>query len=85
MCYFFPQRNAADLERKRIAELKAAGQYVGPDKPLDHEKTFFPKYAEYEIIPGHEKHDEKDKWADFKNPYHTEEEDKVTTKSKDKT
>lgn len=84
MIVYFFQRNAAELERKRIAELKAAGQYVGPDKPLDHEKNFFPKYDEYEVIPGHAKNEEKDKWADFKNPYLSADDDKVTKKSKDK-
>eukprot|EP00093_Oithona_nana_P007446 07446.XXX_347454_346845_1 [CDS] Oithona nana genome sequencing. len=63
------KRNAADLERKRIEELKAEGRYVGPDKPLDHEKTFFPKYDEYEVLPGEDKEKNNDRWKDFKNPY----------------
>ena len=31
------------------------------------EKPFWPKYAEYEIMPAQKI--EEDKWADFKNPY----------------
>ena len=37
------KRNAAKLEEKRIAELRAEGKYVGPPKLQDHEKPTFPK------------------------------------------
>ena len=73
------QRNAANLERERIAELKAEGRYVGPALPLDHEKAFFPKYDEYQGAPG----EQVDRWKDYKNPYLDPEEDMVTKKSKD--
>lgn len=76
------QRNAADLERKRIQELKAEGRYVGPAQPLDHEKAFFPKYDEYQGTPGEEQ-ENRDRWKDFKNPYLKPEEDMVTKKSRD--
>ena len=77
--FFLLQRNAADLERKRIAELKAEGRYVGPDKPMDHEKAFFPKYDEYEVLPGEDK-DQTDRWKDYKNPYLDKDEEFVTKK-----
>ena len=77
------QKNAADLERKRIEELKAEGRYVGPPKPMDHEKTFFPKYDEYEVLPGEDKFDRQKRWEDFQNPYMKPEEDTFTKKSKE--
>ena len=84
LTYFFShQRNAADLERKRIEELKAEGRYVGPSKPMDHEKAFFPKYDEYELLPGEDKFEREKRWDEFKNPYFTPEEDTVTKKTKD--
>lgn len=45
------------------------GRYEGPPKPQDHEKPFYPKYDEYEVMPGEHEFSKKDKWADFKNPY----------------
>jgi len=78
------KRNAAELERKRIAELKADGRYVGPAQPQDHEKPFYPKYDEYEILPGEISQSENrgDRWKDYKNPYLSPEEDQTTKKSK---
>ena len=35
---------------------------------MDHEKEFFPKYKEYEIMPG-EGVESGDRWKDYKNPY----------------
>ena len=50
------------------------GRYEGPqDKPQDHEKTFYPKYDEFEVMPGENENKERDKWADYKNPYMKEE------------
>jgi len=46
------KRNAAALEQKRIEELQKEGRDVGPPKPQDHEKVSFPKYADYEVMPG---------------------------------
>ena len=84
MYYFLPQRNAADLERKRVEELKAEGRYVGgPQKPMDHEKAFFPKYDEYEMLPGEDKFERDKRWDEFKNPYMTTDEDTLTKKTKD--
>merc|ERR1712241_1099856 len=77
------KKNVADLERKRIEELTAEGSYVGPPKPMDHEKTFYPKYDEYEINPGEDKFERQKRWDDFKNPYLNSEEDTFTKKSKD--
>ena len=71
------------MERKRIEELKAEGRYVGPSKPMDHEKAFFPKYDEYEVLPGEDKFERSERWKDFKNPYLEPDEDIVTKKSKD--
>lgn len=73
-----------ELERKRIAELKADGRYVGPAQPQDHEKPFYPKYDEYEILPGEISQSENrgDRWKDYKNPYLSPEEDQTTKKSK---
>lgn len=63
------KRNAAKLEAKHTEELIAAGREVYDEtKPMDHEKPFYPKYEEYEILPGQESKD-KDRWKDFKNPY----------------
>ena len=79
-----PFLKISELERKRIAELKADGRYVGPLQPQDHEKTFYPKYDEYEILPGEITQSENrgDRWKDYKNPYLTPEEDQTTKKSK---
>jgi len=41
---------------------------VTEPQPQDHEKTFYPKYKEYEIMPG-EGVEAEDRWKDFKNPY----------------
>ena len=76
------QRNAAELERKRIAELKADGKYVGTSLPQDHEKTFYPKYDEYEVVPGEDPKGTAGRWKDFKNPYLTQDEDTFTKKKK---
>ena len=69
------------MERDRIQELKSDGSYVeGPAKPMDHEKNFYPKYDEYELMAGEEK---TDRWKDFKNPYFTgDNEDQLTSKKK---
>ena len=80
---FLLQRNAADLERKRIAELKEDGRYIGADKPMDHEKAFFPKYDEYEVLAGEDKN-QKDRWKDFKNPYLNPDEEFFTKKKDEK-
>ena len=68
------KRNAAELDEKRRLEKIAAGQSVidpNQPQPMDHEKTFFPKYKEYEIMPG-EGPKEGDRWKDYKNPYSKE-------------
>lgn len=72
------------MERKRIAELKAEGRYVGADKPMDHEKTFYPKYDEYEVLPGEDKDKREERWKDYKNPYLNPDEEYVTVKTKQK-
>jgi len=61
--------NAAKLDMKRLEEMKIAGLDTTPPKPQDHEKTFYPKYDEFEVIPGEMEQKEKDKWEKFKNPY----------------
>eukprot|EP00088_Acartia_fossae_P043939 TRINITY_DN4651_c0_g1_i1.p1 TRINITY_DN4651_c0_g1~~TRINITY_DN4651_c0_g1_i1.p1 ORF type:complete len:185 (+),score=46.09 TRINITY_DN4651_c0_g1_i1:45-599(+) len=61
--------NAAKLEGKRIDELKAQGLDTGPPKPQDHEKMPYPKYEEFEIIPGDKEYQQKDRWEKYKNPY----------------
>ena len=66
-----------------LEELKAEGRYVGPSKPMDHEKTFFPKYDEYEVLPGEDKFAREKRWDEFKNPYLTPDEDTLTKKTKD--
>ena len=62
------------------------GRYEGAPKPQDHEQEFFPKYDEYEVMPGELEYGEKkDKWKDFKNPYLDQSEgDIVTTREKKK-
>ena len=62
------KRNAAELDEKRLQEKLAAGETVTEPQPQDHEKAFYPKYKEYEIIPGEGVNTE-DRWKDFKNPY----------------
>ena len=66
------KRNAAKLDAKNREQLLEMGREVSTEaKPMDHEKPFWPKYEEYEVMPA-EKLDEKakqDKWKDFKNPY----------------
>ena len=44
--------NAAKLEEARHAEMVAAGLDPSPPGLQDHEKTPYPKYAEYESMPG---------------------------------
>eukprot|EP00096_Caligus_rogercresseyi_P010405 TRINITY_DN3780_c0_g1_i1.p1 TRINITY_DN3780_c0_g1~~TRINITY_DN3780_c0_g1_i1.p1 ORF type:complete len:209 (-),score=51.35 TRINITY_DN3780_c0_g1_i1:192-746(-) len=63
--------NAAKLEEERIAQLKAEGILdAGVDpSPQDHEKTFYPKRAEYELIPGESAQATEDRWKDYQNPY----------------
>jgi len=67
------KRNAAKLDAKHREEQLALGRT--PDdlevKPMDHEKTFWPKYAEYEIYAGEKQGEkaEEDRWKDYKNPY----------------
>ena len=65
------KRNAAELDEKRRLEKIEAGQTVNDvnePQPMDHEKAFYPKYKEYEIMPG-EGVKEGDRWKDYKNPY----------------
>lgn len=65
------KRNAAELDEKRRQEKLAAGENVtdtNEPQPMDHEKDFFPKYKEYEIMPG-EGVESGDRWKDYKNPY----------------
>ena len=50
---------------------------------MDHEKTFFPKYDEYEVLPGEDKFAREKRWDEFKNPYLTPDEDTLTKKIKD--
>ena len=52
------------------------GRYEGDPKPQDHEKPFYPKYAEYEVMPGEKEVENYDKWKEFKNPYHKKPEEK---------
>jgi len=63
------KRNAAILEEKRLDEMRAAGLDTSGPKPQDHEKTPYPKYAEFEVMPGEMEQAEKDKWEKHKNPY----------------
>ena len=44
--------NAAKLEEARHAEMLAAGLDPSPPGIQDHEKTPYPKYQEYEVMPG---------------------------------
>ena len=62
--------------------MKAEGRYDGAPKPQDHEKAFFPKYDEYEINPGEDSDNRKDRWKDYQNPYLSPDEDTVTKKKK---
>ena len=62
------KRNAAELDEKRLQEKLAAGETVTEPQPMDHEKAYYPKYKEYEIMPGEGVNNE-DRWKDFKNPY----------------
>ena len=64
--------------------MKADGRYIGPDKPMDHEKAFFPKYEEYEVLPGEDKSQKEDRWKDFKNPYLNTDEEFFTKKKEEK-
>jgi len=62
------KRNAAELDEKRLQEKLAAGETVTEPQPMDHEKAYYPKYKEYEIMPGEGVNNE-DRWKDYKNPY----------------
>ena len=62
------KRNAAKLDEQRRQEKLAAGETVIDPQPQDHEKAFYPKYKEYEIMPG-EGAETGDRWAEYKNPY----------------
>ena len=65
--------NAAKLEDSRRAEMLAAGLDPAPPGKQDHEKTPYPKYAEYEITPGDlEEKGNTGKWDDHKNPFSKE-------------
>jgi len=61
--------NAAKLEMARAEELKAQGLDPGPPKLQDHEKTPYPKYEEFEIMPGESDDQKRDRWEKYKNPY----------------
>ena len=50
--------NAAKLEDQRYKEMKAAGLDPSPPGLQDHEKTPYPKYAEYEVMPGEGEHNQ---------------------------
>ena len=61
----------------------AAGLDPSPPGIQDHEKTPYPKYAEYEITPGDLQTDDgraKQKWDTYKNPYSSEESKKQKQK-----
>lgn len=51
---------------------------------MDHEKTFYPKYDEYEVLPGEDKDKREERWKDYKNPYLNPDEEYVTVKTKQK-
>ena len=51
--------NAAKLEEARHAEMVAAGLDPSPPGLQDHEKTPYPKYAEYGSMPGEMQHQNK--------------------------
>ena len=62
--------NAAKLEENRRSEMIGAGLDPTPPGKQDHEKTPYPKYAEYEITPGDMQNDTvSDKWEKHKNPF----------------
>ena len=63
--------NAAKLEEARVKELTASGLDPSPPPPQDHEKTPYPKYEEFEVLPGEGnwREGEKDRWEKYKNPY----------------
>ena len=63
------KRNAAELDEKLRLEKVSEGRTIAdPNKPMDHEKPFYPKYKEYEVMPG-EGVAGGDRWKDYKNPY----------------
>jgi len=62
------KRNAAKLDEKNREKLLAMGREAPTEiKPQEGEKPFWPKYEEYQVMAGEEM--EKDRWADWKNPY----------------
>jgi len=63
------KKNAAKLEEERKEEMLAQGLDPGPPPLQDHEKTPYPKYEEFESVPGVKKEEQQDRWKDFKNPY----------------
>lgn len=65
--------NAAKLEETRREEMTAAGLDPAPPGQQDHEKTPYPKYADYEITPGDlEEKGNRGKWDTHKNPFSKE-------------
>ena len=61
--------NAAKLEVARAEEMREAGLDPAPPGLQDHEKTPYPKFAEYEQLPGETEQERKAKQEKFKNPY----------------
>merc|ERR1712142_196226 len=57
--------NAAKLEDARHKEMLAAGLDPSPPGIQDHEKTPFPKYQEYKVMPWEQEFQQKDKWEKF--------------------
>ena len=51
--------NAAKLEDARHAEMVAAGLDPSPPGLQDHENTPYPKYQEYEVMPGEKDNQDK--------------------------
>nr|ACO15196.1 Mimitin, mitochondrial precursor [Caligus clemensi] len=65
--------NAAKLEEERVAQLKLEGISDAGAEPVpqDHERPFYPKRSDYELIPGEGEESKRgDRWKDFQNPYY---------------
>jgi hypothetical protein len=54
---------------KIVHLLSFQGRSTEPPGLQDHEKPVYPKYDEFEVSPGENEFERKDKWASYKNPY----------------
>ena len=69
-------------ENHPIDPFPLQGRDLSPPTPQDHEKgPIFPKYKEYEVMPGdmeNQQNGSEDRWKEYKNPYMKENQHHIT-------